>query len=97
MTSLSSSKKSNFFKNLASLKPNKIKLAQQYNRLKEEKRKFKRTAERQQQMLKKFSELYLATIYKMEQLDHQMIDIKKQIEEDPGDSRSQETFIDLTL
>ena len=79
-------------------KPDKIKLAQQLNRLKEEKRKLKCTAERQKDMLKKYSRIYLATSFKIEQLDRQMCDIKGRIEEpDAGDSGSQETVIDLTL
>ena len=62
--------------------------------MKEENKRLKRTAERQQGLLKKYLRMYLSTTFKIEQLDHQMIAIKMQIE-DSGDFGSRETFIDL--
>ena len=97
-SSSSLSKGSSFLAKLVLEKPDKIKLAQQFNRLNEEKIKLKRTAEKQKDMLKKYARIYSATSFKIGQLDRQMCDIKGQIEElDADNSGFQETVIDLTL
>ena len=97
---MASSTGSSFIATLAAELPDRIKLQQQFNRLKEEKMRLMRTAEREEELLLKYTGMYKSTKFKIGQLDEQMRAIKAQQEvSDPGerDSPTQEIRMDLTL
>ena len=75
---MTSSSGSSFLSSLASELPDGVKLQQQYNRLGDEKIRLLRTAEREEQLLLKYSAMYKSTRFKIVQCEEQMRAIKKQ-------------------
>ena len=64
-TSLSSSKGSSLLATLVAEVPDRVKSIQQFNRWKEEKKRLSRTAEREEELLMKYTGMYKSTKFKI--------------------------------